>query len=355
MTRSRLGLFGIGAFVVAAGCGDDGATTGAGGGTTTSSTSTTAGVTVTSGSGGGSSYVGLACDADSTCGPGGKCIKSTDDDPRLGGGPAGGYCTISCSTDDECDGGLCLMDNGVGECFLGCDYGTPAFDFIDTPLEETKCHGREDLRCQPLGDSMTPVCLPTCGQDSQCDGRSCDPRYVVCVNDPNTGFDRGAKCDPMAADPECAGVCVNFSDGPTMCSNRCVLGGTLDGDDCGGLDAGLCVFRPTTSGIGDYGFCTPSCTQHDDCQNPDFWCFDNTFSAKGYCFVATACPGGQADCVGADNEVCTDTKYGPFCLDPYPLGSAGTGGGGTGGGGTGGAGGAGGAGGGGGTGGTGGN
>ncbi|MFO0547601.1 MAG: hypothetical protein U0271_04380 [Polyangiaceae bacterium] len=287
--------------------------------------------------------LGAECSTDAECGTG-YCIKASDNDTRLGGGAPNGYCTMECASDLDCGGttNLCVKDNdGVGECFLGCTIGEPPFQYVDSALDPRKCFGREDLRCQPI--DMVPVCVPTCGSDSQCDGRVCDPRYGACVDTANTGKAFGDKCDPNAANPECAGVCVNFSSGESMCSSRCVLGGELEGFDCGGITSGLCVFRPADNGAGDYGFCTPACNAQDDCQNPDFWCFGNNFATNGYCFGATACPNGAADCTDA-NTTCTVTKYGPFCLDPqFPLGDAGVGGGGVGGGGVGGAGGAGGA------------
>ena len=316
------------AFVAAAvGCGDSDATTGAGG-NGGGTAATTTGVSVSTTTGGGETSVGLACTNDSACGADGKCIKASDDDVRFGGGPAGGYCTVSCTANDDCPGtdSLCVLDeDGAGECLLGCTFGDPVLEFVDTALDEMKCHGREDLRCQTYGDSELTVCRPTCGTDAQCGSLKCDPRLAVCVTTPTTGLADGTKCDPDAAD--CEGICVSFTDGQSMCSNWCVLGGELDGNDCGGLEGGLCTFRPTANGAGDYGFCTPGCSKQDDCQNPDFWCFSNTFSTVGYCFGAADCPNGQSDCTSGNT--CTDTEYGPLCLDPaIPFDGNGTGGGG---------------------------
>jgi hypothetical protein len=255
----------------------------------------------------------------------GRCMKDVDDDPALGGGPANGYCTADCQDDADCPGsGLCV--EGTNTCFLACNTG-PELEFIDDPLDQDKCRGREDLRCRPVNNSDN-ACLPTCGKDSQCPGsRVCDPRLAVCVDTPTMGFETGAQCDPNAPVGECAGICVSFTGGNiTTCSNYCVLGGELDAQDCGGIENGLCAFRPTGFGPGDQGFCAPSCLAHDDCQNPSFWCLGNNFAPNGYCFIRPACPNGQGDCTNA-TDVCTDTIYGPFCLDPqYPLGSAGTGG-----------------------------
>jgi hypothetical protein len=261
---------------------------------------------------------------------GGKCITSTIDDPFLGGGPADGYCSKDCASDADCPGALdiCVTPAGAatGECFAGCEIGNPPLDFLDSPLDATKCFGREDVRCQTVDNS--PICIPTCSVDAQCSGgRVCDPLLAVCVVSPTTGLPIGSVCDPMADPGDCAGVCVSFTGADpnnpvTMCSNWCVLGGELDGNDCGGLSAGLCVFSPAGNGAGDYGFCTPSCTAHDDCQNPTFWCTPVGFTnANGYCFGHDPCT-VQADCTGA-NETCTLTKYGKFCISSqYALGTA---------------------------------
>ncbi len=334
------------------GCGDD--TTGSGGiggGATTNSTVSTSatkatGVTVTSTTSGQMvEFVGQACTGDGECGPMGRCILPTDDDPFLGGGPADGYCTIDCTDDSQCpNNGFC----GDGSCFLGCEIG-PELMFIDDELSEDKCHAREDVRCVAVTDDLT-ACIPTCGVDAQCAGRSCDPRIAVCVDTPSTGLPDGAICDAEADPPECEGVCVNFTSGETICSNRCVLGGVLDGNDCGGLTEGVCVYRPSSFGAGDQGFCAPACSVQTDCANPTWWCFSNNFARNGFCFGATECPNGQADCDPMSGDQCTQTQHGPFCLDPLiPLGEGGggvggggVGGGGTGGGGVGGGGGAGG-------------
>lgn len=355
-------LFSLGALSAWMGCGGDdetsgtvptsSSTSGAGGATSATSTSVTTGTTVASTtSGGGESKLGLECQDDSDCGEAGRCILPTDNDEVLGGGPAGGYCTKDCESDSDCDGGSCLTFGSTSECFLDCVIG-PSLSFLDDELDANKCHGREDVRCTPVTGE---VCVPTCGSDQQCpNGRVCDPRFRVCVDSASasTGKENGDACDPNASTPECAGTCVNFSSGETMCSNACVLGGEIDAYDCGGLTGGLCVFRPTDNGAGDYGFCSPACLQHDECQNPDWWCFgiegvSGGLVDNGFCFGATPCPNGD-ECDPAAGDVCTDTKYGAFCLDPaFPLGTAAPdptgsgGGGGAGGGGTGGAGGSG--------------
>jgi hypothetical protein len=275
-----------------------------------------------------SNTLGFACSVNANCGAGLKCLTSTASINAFGGGgPANGYCSKDCSTDSECpSGSVCYIGPGqsVGVCLLSCDVG-PQLSSIDELLDPNKCNGREDVRCGPLYGA-TFGCLPTCGRNDQCTaGRVCDPRTALCVNAPSTGLPMGDQCDPMASTPECAGVCVSFGGGTTSCSSPCVLGGDFSDPtavaDCGGLDKGLCAFAVSGNGAGDYAYCAEACKTQDSCQNPSFWCADVGLPDSGYCFGASACPNGQFDCTNPNT--CTQTKYGPFCLDAkYPLGTA---------------------------------
>jgi hypothetical protein len=349
----QIALMCLGVAVAAyAGCGGDstiaststsGDTTTSGSNTTTSGPTTTSGGTTTTSasasasSGGTGDNLGIGCTADGDCGPGLTCLTPEGKTPAfLTGGPANGYCSKDCATDDDCPGNtsLCFGAAGgqKGVCLLTCDLG-PELMFLDDPLDPEKCHGRDDVRCAAVSNTIT-ACMPTCGKDDQCPaGRVCDPRTAFCVDKANTGLASGSKCDPMAQTPECAGVCVNFSGGTTSCSSPCALGGDITDPtavaDCGGLEKGLCVYSPTGNGAGDFGFCAPGCSLQSDCQNTDFWCFGVgglTGSAvdNGFCFGATPCPVGQSDCKSTNAAVkCTTTKYGPFCVDTtFPLGDA---------------------------------
>ncbi len=310
--------------------------------TTTSGGMTTSGQTTSAGSGSSSSggtsgdNLGIGCTADGDCGPGLTCLTADGKiAPTNGnktgiavGGPANGYCSKGCATDADCPGNssLCFGAAGgqMGVCLLTCDIG-PTLKSLDEALDEGKCHGREDARCASVSSTLT-ACLPTCGRDDQCPaGRVCDPRLAVCVDKASTGLPAGAKCDQMAQTPECAGLCVSFGGDITMCSSPCGLGGDFTDltavADCGGIDKGVCAYSPKGNGAGDFGFCAPACKVHDECQNPTFWCNDVNLPDSGFCFGSDPCPNGQSDCKSPDK--CTDTKYGPICLDPkYPLGSA---------------------------------
>jgi hypothetical protein len=317
-----------------------GNTTGSGGSSSSATSTHSASVVTTTGTAPSSGNLANPCMSDSDCGGDLGCTKDSASDPVFGGGPAGGYCTQSCSTDSDCPGSdsACLSGGSgmPGTCVLTCTIG-PSLQFLNDPLDPSKCRGRNDLRCVGLTSGST-VCMPTCGEDSQCPtGRVCDPRTAVCVDKANvsTGKPDGAKCDPMATTPDCAGICVSFDSGETTCSRNCVLGGDQndpqDTPNCGGVTSGLCVYRPSANGAGDFGFCAPACTAQDQCQNPAFWCFpvggltdpDPTKGIQnGFCFGATPCPNGDADCASAKGTSCTSTKDGPFCLNPmFPLGS----------------------------------
>src|SRR5262249_45085391 len=116
-------------------------------------------------------------------------------------------------------------------------------------------------------------------------------------------------------------------------SQSCVLGGDPANPtatpSCGGLQNGVCLYRPQGNGAGDFGYCAPVCAKHDDCQNPGFWCkpivgLTGTMGfTDGYSAVGFPCPTGASDCTMVTGSTCTDTRYGPICLvGNFPLGSA---------------------------------
>jgi hypothetical protein len=298
-----------------------------------SSTSTSSGTT-----GGG---IAMPCTTDADCAAPLACVRDTDNDPIFGGGPAGGFCTTACMSDADCPDpeGVCLQFDPMqsGRCTLSCMQGPPIQDVngLFSALDPTKCNGRPDLRCAAL-KSGGAVCVPTCGEDAQCEGgRVCDPRLAVCVDQANAGLPTGQLCAQDTSPTPCAGVCVGFSSGVAICSSPCVLGDAdpLQSEDCGGPERGFCAFRPAQNGSGDTGYCTPSCAAQSDCPIPSFFCFGvpqlTPALHVGYCFGADACPNGQGDCIAKNDSsyTCTPTPAGFFCLDPaFPLDGMGTGG-----------------------------
>jgi hypothetical protein len=298
------------------------------------------------GSGGDSDLVvGRACVSASDCGidPSARCLGPDDDVPVFGalrgsttaGGPAGGYCSKDCVMHTDCPlDSVCMEINDTsGVCVLSCEYESPPFGGLNDPIPSSKCRGRTDSSCylRALGD----LCIPHCGSDADCGTRSCDLRTGLCVDTPHAGEAVGiGGCeldDPltMADENLCAGPCVDLGGGNSVCSQHCGLGGDVGDHDCGGIDQGLCSFRPGSAGLGDGGFCTIACQAHDDCAfSENLFCDHIGAIDDGHCFPATACPNGN-EC-DAD-ELCTDTQVGMVCLqeDPvtagmlrFPLGAA---------------------------------
>lgn len=295
--------------------------------TSTVTSTVTTGPTMTSTSTGtpptGGVFLGLPCGADAECGDQGLCLATSGNSAFLGGGPANGYCSKACETDAECPGpsSVCLVGaGGKGECFLGCVPGEPELASLNEPLDPSKCHGREDLRCEEVVGGL-PICRPSCGSDAQCEGRFCDPSMGVCVDAPSAGKAMGEKCDPTGMPDECAGVCLQLAGDKTMCSSPCVMGGEVsDPFECGGPEQGVCVYSPAGSGVGDLGYCARACTAQDQCQAPDFSCFDLGLPESGSCLDTTPCT-TDMDCNFLDGQ-CIETSLGKFCMSPkYPLGS----------------------------------
>ncbi|WP_438001148.1 hypothetical protein WMF26_16650 [Sorangium sp. So ce185] len=309
------------------GCGADGGSGGGGGGDGGGGD----GGSGDGGSGGGGSGggygdggLGARCELDADCGPSGICLSASGNE-FFGGGPAGGYCTTSCAADGDCEGEGSACVEGI--CLLGCPLGNPPLVQITDELDPGKCHGREDLRCDSIGD--VSVCMPSCGMDSQCAGRACDPRINLCVDEPTTGLPAGSPCEvgDEGIDP-CAGWCVPFGPELGVCAGLCALGGDIANEDCGGLRSGMCVYAlKKDPGIGDTGACAKACTTHGDCLMPHASCTFVGQESNGFCvFGPTKCPRGQGDCRTA-GEVCAETPDGPLCLDErYPLNDAGAGG-----------------------------
>lgn len=342
-TRAVAWLFGCTLTAIHLGCGGGDTGTGGSGGTTTSSSTTSSttstSTTLATGGAGGTGgaaivgepgYVGRACTEDGQCGPQGHCITDAEHDGFFQGTPAGGYCTLSCEGDEQCPdpGSRCMPKGGVdqgGECILGCGFGTPAFAYGEQPLDPSKCHGREDLGCSPMVGDYS-LCMPMCGSDSQCpSGKVCHPLATVCVDQAPPGKQFGEECDIDLQD--CAGHCMRLTgtQKQTVCTNLCVLGGAFEESlDCGGIESGWCIARGSDgpmAGLGDRGYCVPSCQAQEDCRTPDFFCVARLPASTGLCMPAFECT-TDADCAALPETTCTTTTLGQFCLSQkYPLGN----------------------------------
>ncbi len=289
--------------------------------------------------------LGQACLNDAQCvdakAPGLTCITSKQ--TLLGdGAPPKGLCTTSCSlspepgAEDECaafgPGALCFPfddQSDTGYCIEGCSFGDPD---IGAPA---KCHDRPEFACNPalLGRTSTscsttddcgagelcldgvcdvvfPGCLPACRGDIDCDaGMYCDQSFLngTCVTKKQTGKALGEPCtvpdDSEPAEPdECIGFCQ--SDGiPNSnkghCANTCGLATQCAWNAKTNKFDGVCfyasVLTAEVGGVGDFGFCTPSCNCTTECNDPALACqlltqgaLSDDFKGPGLCFSADA-------------------------------------------------------------------
>jgi hypothetical protein len=226
--------------------------------------------------------LGDPCKANTDCKSDLTCIKSTDD--LLGGGPAGGYCSLPCSINGDCVafGGRCVRGDGVQAlCLLSCTPG-PAVDI--TP----KCGDRRDVACEGLvsGTSMMAsggACFPFCADDSECGTRKCDIGSGQCVDTLPTGLPIGSGCTANVMPDPCNGVCAPLENGtgpvPGLCTALCRYG-RLEGCGyrVGALDASSSVAAACAipgsqdDDIGDIGLCLQLCDADGDCLAPDFAC-----------------------------------------------------------------------------------
>jgi hypothetical protein len=106
-----------------------------------------------------------------------------------------------------------------------------------------------------------------------------------------------------------------------MCTSPCTLGGEVPTEfECGGTAAGICLYAPVNTGVGDLAYCAQSCAQQDQCQTPDFFCFNIGLPDNGVCLDAMPCTMDE-DCDFFD-ATCVETKLGSYCMsDIYPLGT----------------------------------
>lgn len=227
-----------------------------------------------------SAVVGTTCQSDSDCFAGARCMAATSNEYLGQGGPAGGYCTFTCTDTSDCterDPSSVCSPVGPDEtsvCIRTCLSKAPE-------PGEAKCLNRTDVVClsvvaagqEPLSaDRQVGFCAPRCGSDEDCpNGRLCHRQGGICTDFPAPGEPVGSACQ---LDSNCDGqACEDRIDGVGTCTASCVLGalsGCGYGASATARDA-ACV-TPVVSaggfseGPGDAGLCLELCDEATDCQ-----------------------------------------------------------------------------------------
>jgi hypothetical protein len=262
---------------------------------------------------------GAFCDSDAECEDGLTCLTAEGSE-WLGGGPAGGYCSLSCAQDpticqQKYPNSMCITGSG-GEkfCFEACQHG-------DSLFGGEKCHSRVNSACYYLSStSAASACLPSCGYDDECPaGRYCDLALGVCVDEQPAGLPIGTKCDPDSAENPCTGFCIELRTGQGVCSGSCTYGAP---GACGvppdenPVGSGICLplYDLANDGVGDTGLCVQRCNTADDCLSPGSICseFNDTateeaYQAKGLCVPGLAVGDGGTDSGSTPADAASDS------------------------------------------------
>ena len=203
--------------------------------------------------------------------------------------PAEGAFSAACSSDDDCDRGICLEDGTGGICTDFCLDTCPSF-----------CDGRRTF-CRGIesGGSVAFVCAP----------------------------ELNVACQPCQADVQCgSGACLEFPDGTRACGSPCDSDGDCaDGFDCGTFEGsegqcvpatGSCTCRPENEGLqrpcdntNDVGTCGGTQT----CQGSGGWS-----SCDAATPAAEMCNGIDDNC---DGLVDNGAEIGPECRVEGELGA----------------------------------
>lgn len=271
--------------------GEGGAATGGAAGEGGAGTGGTAGA---AGSGSQDKKVGEYCEDDSFCLPGLKCIVPAGTE-FFGGGPANGYCTVSCTQDQN----ACAAFTGTTCVDLSVTTEISAWCLAScaTGQGDKNCYGRADVACSNLGPLQeggadVVACVPVCATDSDCGGGNliCDKRLNVCVPQAAGGSAAlGTACDPN--NDTCQGKCLTVLDSNnaevSFCSQRCVYGNdSACGQDVAtpGVDAGVCLLGAVGGeDIGDEAFCAKFCDKNEDCPTGLTCDLSNPVHNHGYC------------------------------------------------------------------------
>jgi hypothetical protein len=258
--------------------------------------------------------LGATCKKNADCPTGAFCLDAHST-MLFGGAPPEATCVADCSSGaaacQRFAAAVCVATDAAATglqakaalCFEACSLGA-------TP--EPKCHARAHMACAPIDETVSDkaFCRPLCASDDECASAACDPVHAVCgadkagdrtfglrcnpasgaLTEPDAGTDLDAGADGSAG-VECAGLCVQLNDAPSLCSRRCMFG---DAHECapasGGLRRGGCVFVAKGGSVGDLGYCGELCDCTDDCVEPTFVCdpfkdasLGRAFGRKGVC------------------------------------------------------------------------
>jgi len=253
----------------------------------------------------GSGIVGARCEVDADCAGGATCLRA-DSDVYLGaGGPAGGYCTFSCTiTSQDPYADDCAARDPESLCGpFGPDDSLICIRTclsLDPDPGEAKCLNRPDLMClsQAASGNMSfdgmrqlGYCKPQCGSDAECPaGRVCHSQAGICTTAQVDAAPVGARC---SLDTDCNGRACEDRNAENVgtCTGPCVLG-SLSG--CGfGHDASprdIACLQPAiaagrfSEGAGDAGLCRELCDVAEDCERfEDGWvCSSLNEAAKAF-------------------------------------------------------------------------
>jgi hypothetical protein len=271
--------------------------------------------------------LGSSCVSDAACADGLKCLRS-DSDALLGGGPAGGLCTLSCLDDKAAcataGAAATCVQFGAAQafCLEGCAFGDPA-------ASASKCHGRSDLACANVVDASqaaagvcdddldcgaghscaqgtcyvtAQACLPQCRSDADCEaGLHCDGGSAyggpggLCRVAAATGLATGAVC--QVAGHTCRGACLPVGTDAGVCADGCSFGAeqSCGWSGQGAADAACLQLMYSDQGRGDAALCTPLCDCDADCSPstvclafPDDSTFDTRYGRTGLCVAPSA-------------------------------------------------------------------
>jgi hypothetical protein len=211
--------------------------------------------------------LGAKCTSDANCESGLVCWREGVEE-RF---PANGLCSKTCTDSTDCaavkPGAICFK-RGAGPlegswCGEPCVLGPGTLPSLRSGPNASKCHGRDDMACQAYGG---PACGPSCNDDAQCGpGARCIGSTGLCSKTESTPWDQVGSAKPDGGSCGLGLYPVNVPNG-VLCGAMCTLGVV---PTCQWTGAGpathACVFRPTTQGAGDRGFCGRLCDCTDDC------------------------------------------------------------------------------------------